>query len=92
MKERIERLEQELAELRAGLRGGLAYTTPEDITRMAVGLERGLKNLSPESIYMNPRTGSVDYESGWGDDLDGLIEVYFDTHSLSWVECESGEL
>lgn len=40
---------------------------------------------SPEDVYMNLATGSVDFESGW-DDLSEVVMVRFDAGSESWVE------
>lgn len=40
---------------------------------------------SNEDVYMNPYTGSVDFESGW-DNLEGLIEVEYDPSREEWVE------
>lgn len=40
---------------------------------------------SNEDVYMNPYTGSVDFESGW-DDFEGLIEVEYDPSREEWVE------
>lgn len=38
-----------------------------------------------EDVYMNPHTGSVDFESGW-DSTDELIQVEYDAESEAWVE------
>lgn len=40
---------------------------------------------SAERVLMNPTTGSVDFESGWGD-LDGLAEVRYNAEEETWVE------
>lgn len=40
---------------------------------------------SDEVIFMNPCTGSVDFESGWDHD-DGLIEVKWCCDTEGWVE------
>lgn len=38
-----------------------------------------------ERVLMNPQTGSVDFESGWGA-TDGLVPVRWDVDSQYWVE------
>ena len=40
---------------------------------------------TPEEIYMNPATGSVDFESGWND-LDDVVLVRYSAESESWIE------
>ena len=39
-----------------------------------------------EDVYMNPQTGSVDFESRWGDYLDEVVEVKYDAYLEQWVE------
>lgn len=38
-----------------------------------------------EDVYMNPKTGSVDFESGW-EDLSEVIKVYYSAEQEAWVE------
>jgi hypothetical protein len=39
-----------------------------------------------ECVYMNPFTGSIDFESGWIGTMEGLVEVVYSAHDESWVQ------
>ena len=41
---------------------------------------------SEERVYMHPHTGSVDIESGWDGDTEGLEEVRFCAEQEAWVQ------
>lgn len=42
---------------------------------------------SDEDVYMNPNTGSVDFESNW-ENLEGLVKVGFSTGTMAWEQDE----
>lgn len=56
------------------------YVLPEDHNRIVE---------TDENVYMNTKTGSVDFLSGWSDeDIDNgeVIEVMYDLEEDGWVQ------